>query len=112
MSDTSSRLMIIVTVPPNDTDTVLHAIAQAGGGDIGEYTHCAFTTGGAGRFQPSEAASPHVGATGQINTEPETRIETFCPRSRGKAVVQAIRDAHPYEEPVIYIVPLLDESGL
>jgi hypothetical protein len=108
----SNRLMIIVTVPPEDTGAVLHAIAQAGGGEIGEYTHCAFTTDGAGRFKPSDAASPHTGTVGDINREPETRIETFCPRTKGKAVVQAIREAHPYEEPVIYIVPLLDESDL
>jgi hypothetical protein len=42
----------------------------------------------------------------------EVRIETFCDRDRAKAVVAAIRAAHPYEEPVIYLLPLLDEADL
>lgn len=106
------ELMIIVTAPAADAERVLEAVAQAGGGQIGEYTHCAFTTDGIGRFKSSAAAQPHVGAADAMNAELEVRIETFCERRVGKAVVAAIRQAHPYEEPVIYIVPLLNESDL
>lgn len=109
---TADRVMLIVTVAPDEVETVLDAIASAGGGVIGEYTHCAFTTTGQGRFKPSAAASPHVGQRNTINSEPEVRIETFCERTQAKAVVAAIREAHSYEEPVIYIVPLLSEDDL
>lgn len=109
MDDT---LMIVVTTPPDAVERVLDAVALAGGGVIGEYTHCAFTTSGEGRFRPSDAANPHSGAVGTINREPEVRIETFCSRSVAKAVVAGIRQAHPYEEPVIYIIPTLDEGTL
>jgi hypothetical protein len=108
----SERLMIITTVSPDAADALLDAIAQAGGGRAGFYTHCAFTNTGFGRFKPSEQANPHVGSTGTINSEAEIRIETFCERGIAKQVVAAIRQAHPYEEPVIHIVPLLDESEL
>lgn len=107
-----SRVMIVVTLPPDVTDVVLSAIAAAGGGQVGHYTHCAFTTEGQGRFKPSDDASPHSGIVGAINSESEVRIETFCLRASALAVVQAIRAAHPYEEPVIYIVPVLDEADL
>ncbi|NWF71261.1 MAG: hypothetical protein HXY40_19440 [Chloroflexi bacterium] len=107
-----SRVMIVTTLPEKDVEKVLDAIAGAGGGQIGEYTHCAFTSGGSGRFKPSAAANPHVGTIGTINAEPEVRIETFCARTQAKAVVQAMRAAHPYEEPVIYVLPLLDEAEL
>ncbi|MEM9955605.1 MAG: hypothetical protein AAF846_28645 [Chloroflexota bacterium] len=110
MSD--AKLMIITTVSADGVEAVLDAISGAGGGIIGNYTHCAFTTDGLGRFKASETAQPHVGNTGTINQEAEVRIETFCPRDKGKQVVQAIREAHPYEEPVIYIVPLLSEDDL
>lgn len=106
------QVYIVVTVPQDAVETVLSAIAEAGGGVIGEYTHCAFTSPGEGRFKPSEAASPHVGDRGAINRVEEWRIETFCPRDRARAVVQAIRLAHPYEEPVIYVMALLDQDAL
>lgn len=108
----SERVMIITTTPAETVDAILTAISSAGGGIVGDYTHCAFTSTGNGRFKPADTAQPHVGQIGQINTEPETRIETFCDRQSARAVVQAIRSAHPYEEPVIYIVPILDESDL
>lgn len=108
----SERVMIVVGTPTDAVEAVLEAIAGAGGGVVGNYTHCAYTNAGQGRFKPDAQANPAVGARETINSVDETRIETFCDRDRAKAVVQAIRAAHPYEEPVIYLVPLLDEADL
>ncbi|MBI5667129.1 MAG: hypothetical protein HZC41_03905 [Chloroflexi bacterium] len=105
-------ILIITTAPEDAVEAVLDAIAAAGGGVIGAYTHCAFTNAGVGRFKPSAEANPHVGAKEQINAVDEVRIETFCRRDVAKAVVAAIRAAHPYEEPVIYLVSLLSEADL
>ncbi len=106
------RVYIVTTVPESHLEDVLDAISAAGGGIIGQYSHCAFTSPGVGRFKPSEAAAPHTGQKGIINAEDEWRIETFAPRTQAKAVVTAIRQAHPYEEAVIYVLPLLDEDNL
>ncbi len=108
----AGKIMIVTGVPADSVETVLDAIASAGGGIIGSYTHCAFTNDGLGRFKPDDTANPHIGAVGQINAVAEVRIETFCERHRAKAVVAAIRTAHPYEEPVIYLIPLLSEYDL
>jgi hypothetical protein len=112
MMESVKRVYIVVTVPKEGLGAVLDAIASAGGGEIGEYTHCSYSSSGIGRFKPSDEANPHVGEKGEINRIEEWRVETFAPRDRAKAVVQAIRAAHPYEEPVIYVVPLLDEDEL
>jgi hypothetical protein len=108
----ASMLMIVIPTPAEAVEKVLDAISSAGGGVLGEYTHCAYTSLGTGRFKPSPAANPHVGEHGEINAVDEVRIETFCDRSVAKAVVAAIRAAHPYEEPVIYLIPLLSEHDL
>ena len=106
------ELMVIVSAPAESIDRVLEAIANVGGGLIGNYSHCAFVSSGQGRFMPNAAANPHIGAIGQINSVDEMQIQTFCSRARAKAVRQAIRAAHPYEEPVIYLLPLLSETDL
>ncbi|MEB2367057.1 MAG: hypothetical protein OZ933_13325 [Chloroflexota bacterium] len=108
----TDELYIVTTVPESHVNAVLDAIASAGGGQIGSYTHCAFTHTGVGRFKPAGDAHPHIGAVGEINAVDEWRIETFCARSQGRAVVDAIRAAHPYEQPVIYVIPLLDPDTL
>ena len=102
-------IMIIVGAPTDHITAILDAIAQAGGAIIGDYTHCSFSNAGQGTFKPGEGATPHTGEKGALNRVAETRLETFCDIRRAKAVVQAIRAAHPYEEPVIYLVPLLSE---
>jgi hypothetical protein len=107
-----TQCYIVTTVPEANLEAVLSAISAAGGGIIGHYTHCAFTNAGVGRFKPDESANPHVGAVGGINAEPEWRIETFCDRDIARAVMDAIRQAHPYEEPVVYVMPLLDPANL
>lgn len=109
---TEMDFMIIVGTPLEAVDHVLEAIADAGGGTIGKYTHCAFVTTGQGRFKPDASADPYIGHIGQINSVEEGQIQTFCSRTRVKAVVKAIRGSHPYEEPVIYILPLISESNL
>jgi hypothetical protein len=106
------ELMIIVGTPAEAVDRVLDAIAVAGGGTIGNYSHCAFVSSGQGLFKPNDAANPHVGAIGQINSVDEMQIQTFCSRAAARAVVKAIRSAHPYEEPVIYLIPTLSEGDL
>lgn len=106
------QLYIVTTVPEDHLETVLSAISSAGGGIVGHYTHCAFTNAGVGRFKPSADADPHSGKKNTINAEDEWRIETFCDREVGKAVVQAIQQAHPYEEPVVYIMPRLSVEDL
>jgi hypothetical protein len=105
-------VQIVFTVSSADLAPVLQAMGEAGAGVLGEYTFCSFSTAGTGRFLPSDAATPHVGTVGGINAEDEVRVETFCARDRAREIVTAIKAAHPYEEPVIYIIPLIDEDTL
>ncbi|NWG18603.1 MAG: hypothetical protein HXY41_18430 [Chloroflexi bacterium] len=112
MREDSRQIMIVTTAPPEAVAPLLDAIAAAGGGVLGAYTHCAFTHPGTGRFKPGDQANPYTGTKQQVNAVDEVRIETFCSRQAARAVVAAIRGAHPYEEPVIYLIPLLVEDEL
>lgn len=106
------RVLIVTGAPADAVDGILEAIAGAGGGEVGEYTHCAYTNEGFGRFKPGVKATPQVGAKETVNKVPEVRIETFCDRDKAKAIATAVRAAHPYEEVVVYLIPLLDEDDL
>jgi hypothetical protein len=108
----SDRMLIITTVPANDLHALLIAIGDAGAGTIGEYTHCTFSSAGTGRFMPSAQANPAVGERLRLNEVDEMRIETSCARADAKAICAAIRAAHPYEEPVIYLIPMIDDRDL
>ena len=55
---------------------------------------------------PTAQAHPAIGAAGRPETVEETRVEVLCREQALAAVVQAAREAHPYEEPVIDVYRL------
>ena len=102
----SDFVKIVVTVPVADADTVRNAIADAGGGKIGNYNSCSFSVVGTGRFLPHEGARPHIGEVGKLEEVVEERIEVTVARDVLKDVVIAIRKNHPYEEIALDVYPL------
>ena len=101
-----SKYKIVVTVPENETEVLREAIGNAGGGKVGNYTHCSFSVKGTGRFLPIDGAKPTIGQVGQLEKVAEERIEITCDGENLKSVVAAIRKEHSYEEPVIDVYKL------
>ncbi|MBU6323260.1 MAG: hypothetical protein KGI41_00210 [Patescibacteria group bacterium] len=97
---------IVTTTPVADAEKVREAIGDAGGGRIGNYSFASFSMRGVGRFKPEEGAHPAIGEVGKMEEVEEERIEVAVADDRVSEVVRAIRDAHPYEEPVIDIYTL------
>ncbi len=93
-----SFLKIVVFVPETDADAVREAMGKAGAGKMGNYSFCSFSSKGVGRFKPEEGARPAVGELGRLEEVVEERIETICHRDDVNSVIEAIKDAHPYEE--------------
>ncbi len=93
------RYKIVVYVPETHAEALREAMANAGAGKIGNYTHCSFSTKGVGRFKPGPGARPAIGEAGVLEEVAEERIEVVCEERKLQDVLQAIREAHPYEEP-------------
>lgn len=104
---------IITFIPTGPAISVVHeALAEAGAGRIGDYSHCSFATAGTGQFRPLEGAHPTIGEVGRLERVPETKLEMVLPRSRRAAVVAALRAAHPYEEPAFDLLELGDVPSM
>ncbi len=106
------RVIITTNVPIEHADKVRQAVGKTGAGLIGEYSFCSFSNIGQGRFMPTDQANPHVGEAGKLETVEEEHIEVVCNRTEAKGIIRALRDAHPYEEVPISIIPLIDEEQL
>ena len=91
---------------------VREAIDNAGGGVIGNYTHCSFSSRGVGRFNPQRGAKPAIGKVGKPEEVEEERIEFVCPKDKAKEIIKAIKKVHPYEEVALDIYPLVSEIEL
>lgn len=102
----AAQVKLVTFVPESHLDAVRQAVCDAGAGVIGAYTQCSFSTPGTGTFLPGDEAQPFSGEVGKVNEEPERRFETLVLRARLPRVLQALRRAHPYEEPAYDIVTL------
>ncbi len=98
-------------VPESRVDAVSRAVFAAGAGRIGQYTSCSFRSTGTGTFFGEAGTNPVVGQAGRLELAPEVRLEVVTADVRAEAVVKALREAHPYEEPAFDLVRLAAAVG-
>lgn len=104
------RVKIVVTIPLENVEEVRNALCNAGAGVIGNYTHCSMLTKCIGTFMPNEEANPYIGENNTLEFVEEEKLEVVCDCKKAKEVLNTLREVHPYEEPAIDIIPLLEES--
>lgn len=106
------RVKIVVTVPADSLEEVRNAVCEAGAGVIGNYDYCSYSGKVVGTFRPNDKANPYIGKHGKLEFVEEEKLEIVCDVNKVNKVITALRKAHPYEEPAIEIIPLLDEEIL
>jgi dinuclear metal center YbgI/SA1388 family protein len=93
------KYKFVVFIPKPDVNKVAKAIFDAGAGHIGNYSNCSFGAEGRGTFLPLDGARPAIGKKGKVESVDEIRFETIVPGQKLDAVIAAMKNAHPYEEP-------------
>ena len=105
-----NKVKISVTMPSNCVAKIRDAICELGAGNIGNYSHCSYSIKCKGTFTPNDYAKPFIGENNKLKVVNEEMLEIICNINIVKQVVTKIREIHPYEEPVINIIPLIDEN--
>ena len=95
-----------IFVPQDHALNIRDELAKIGVGVIGNYDHCVALTPVRGFFRPMEGANPFEGEVGRISEVMEYKLEVNCKRELVNKAIRVIKQVHPYEEPLINIVPL------
>jgi dinuclear metal center YbgI/SA1388 family protein len=98
---------LVVFVPSAAAPVLIDALAAAGAGRLGAYDRCAWTAAGEGTFRARAGAHPAIGEVGEITVVTETRVEMVVPASQRSAVLRALHQAHPYEQPAFDLVAMV-----
>ncbi len=96
-------------VPKESAAKTREAIHAAGAGNIGNYSACSFSQTGTGRFTPNELANPTIGSAQKEEEVNEEQVQVIFPAHLEKVILEALFQAHPYEE-VAYFVTSLDNT--
>ncbi len=111
LSVADDRMLKLVTFAPEEhVETIRAVLCKTGAGVIGNYTDCSFRTSGRGTFRGSDTTRPFLGKAGRLEEVKEWRLEVLLPESCQAAVLRALTESHPYEEPACDIYPLLDKK--
>ena len=103
------EVKIEVYLPAENLEDMRKALLNANAGIVGNYDNVFATTPVTGHWRPMEGANPYLGQTGKLETAPEIKIEINCETRYVAGAIQAIRSAHPYEEPLIRVIPILNQ---
>jgi hypothetical protein len=95
-----------IFVPQEHALQIRDELARIGVGVIGNYDHCVALTPVKGYFRPKEGAKPFEGEVGTISEVKEHKVEVNCRRELVNDAIKVIKHVHPYEEPLINIIPL------
>ena len=104
-----SEVKLEIFVPEDYVEAVGQALHEAGAGRIGNYDHCLSITRVSGQWRPLPGADPFDGEVGQLSQGTECKIEANIKADLARDAIRAVRAVHPYEEPLINVVPLVNE---
>lgn len=100
--------LVFVYVPESHLNKVKDAIFKHGAGNIDNYSHCAWQTLGEGQFMPGKNSNAYIGTQNNLETLTEFKLEFVCEDDVIKNVINALKEAHPYETPSYQVIRLED----
>ncbi len=98
---------IIVYIPTSHLEIVKQAMFTHGAGQLGNYSCCCWQVRGLGQFYANENSNAFIGFPQTLTQVDEYRVEMICDTENLSAVLAAMKEAHPYEEPAFMVLNLV-----
>lgn len=95
-----------IFVPESHFEGVRQALWSADAGHIGGYDRCLSWSRVNSCWRPLAGTRPFDGTPGALSQGEELKVEVCCRGDRLAETLEAVKRAHPYEEPVINVLPL------
>ena len=95
-----------IFVPEEHAFKIRDELAKVGVGRLGDYDHCVAMVPVRGFFRPLPGSNPFEGEEGKISEAAEYKVEVNCKLQLVDEAIRVIRSVHPYEEPLVNIIPL------
>ncbi|EHU5198893.1 TPA: hypothetical protein RQJ80_004337 [Vibrio vulnificus] len=99
-----------IYAPETEVIAIRDVLNSVGAGVVGDYDSVISIVKISGFWRPTETSEPVTGEKGKINFGEEVRIDVRCQEPLVQATLDAVRKVHPYEEPVINVLPLYNHK--
>lgn len=95
-----------IFIPETHFVELRKALQSVDAGHIGDYDCCLSYSRVIGTWRPLAGTDPFIGEEGLISEEEELKVEVTVNGQRLDETIAAIKEVHPYEEPVINVIEL------
>lgn len=102
------HIKLEIFIPQSHLKELQKTLQDIEAGHIGKYDSCLSYSQVMGTWRPLEGANPYIGRENEISQEPELKVEVTIKSENLAKSLSAIKSVHPYEEPVINAIPLLE----
>ena len=103
------EVKIEVYIPGEFNEILRDRLTKIGACKLGNYDHCISITEVKGYWRPLNGSNPYKGEQGKICSGSECKIEARCKIEFVNKAIKVIKEVHPYEEPLINIVPIIND---
>ena len=93
-----------IFIPETHFPQLQRALQSVDAGHIGNYDSCLSYAPVMG---PLAGTHPYIGKQDEISCEAELKVEVTILAEKLMETVAAVKAVHPYEEPVINVIPLI-----
>ena len=100
-----------IFIPETHFAELRKVLQSTDAGHIGNYDCCLSYSKVIGTWRPLPGTDPFIGNEGEISEEEELKVEVTVNGNRLDETIAAIKEVHPYEEPVINVIELY-KTGL
>lgn len=104
---TLNNVKIEIYIPKSHFEELRLILIEAKAGNHGNYDSCLSVTEVEGYWRPLEGANPYNGKVGKLCHSKELKVEVTCKKEYLDNTLKRIKEIHPYEVPVINVIPLI-----
>ena len=96
----------IIYSPPDYESKIRETMKLYGGGRLGKYFGCSFSSRGTGSFVPGENSRPFIGKKNELSLVEEVKIECIVHQDYLDKLISEVIKIHPYEQPAYDLLEL------
>ena len=100
-----------IFIPKSHFKALQDVLRTEGAGAAGNYDSVLNYSSVHGTWRPLPGANPYDGEIGVLCEGEEYKVEVSCRVEKLSQTISAIKAVHPYEVPVINVIPLLEVSA-
>lgn len=104
------ELKLEIFVPESHLTVLRSALQAVGAGRLGNYDSCLACSKVTGSWRPLHGSHPYLGTENEVSEAEEIKVEVNIRAGDLERTLNAIYEAHPYEEPLVNVIPILNRK--